>query len=449
MSVVAAICPGCGYRSERVPAHLVGRDVACPRCKRRFRLELDASPAATTPELPAATTPEAPLATTPEAPLATTPEGPLPTTPESPAVPRLAPPPADGWRVGDVVLGLYEITAVLGQGGMGRVYKARHRGWDLDLAVKSPLPRLLEAAGGAEAFEAEAETWVHLGLHPHVVPCYYVRRVDGIPRVFAEFVDGGSLHDWIRTGRLRTLDAILDTAIQFAWGLHYAHEQGLVHRDVKPGNVMLAADGTAKVTDFGLARAGALGPIAGASGDSGGTLLVRGGGAGTPAYMAPEQVAGGDLTRRSDLWAFALSVVEMFNGGRHWEYGVQAAEALESLLASGPERTTLPPMPAAVVDLLRACFREDPDQRPHDLAAAASVLQAAYEQELGRSYPRPEPRAGSGRADSLNNSAVSLLDLDHLDEAMALWNRALDAEPQHLEATYNRTVFEWTRGRLD
>ncbi|MCM2257685.1 MAG: hypothetical protein NDJ94_18785, partial [Vicinamibacteria bacterium] len=73
----------------------------------------------------------------------------------------------------------------------------------------------------------------------------------------------------------------------------------------------------------------------------------------------------------------------------------------------------------------------------------------AYEQELGRSYPRPEPRAGSGRADSLNNSAVSLLDLDRLDEAMALWNRALDAEPQHLEATYNRTVFEWTRGRLD
>ena len=69
--------------------------------------------------------------------------------------------------------------------------------------------------------------------------CYYVRRVDGVPRVFAEFVDGGSLYEWIRDGRLRSVDQILDVAIQFAWGLHYAHDQGLVHRDVKPANLML------------------------------------------------------------------------------------------------------------------------------------------------------------------------------------------------------------------
>ena len=142
------------------------------------------------------------------------------------------------WQPGEIVLGLYEVLGVLGQGGMGRVYRVRHRGWGLDLAVKAPLPAILEAAGGADLFENEAETWVNLGLHPHVVTCYYVRRAFGLPLVFAELADGGSLLDAIRRRRLTSAEAILDVAIQAAWGLHYAHEQGLVHRDVKPANVL-------------------------------------------------------------------------------------------------------------------------------------------------------------------------------------------------------------------
>ena len=189
------------------------------------------------------------------------PNVPMPTEYETSArtAPELLPVAAGReWQVGEVVLDLYEVTGVLGEGGMGRVYRVRHRGWDVDLAVKTPLAAVLAAAGGADNFEREAETWVNLGLHPHTVSCYYVRRVDGVPRVFAEFVDGGSLYEWIRDGRLRAVDQILDVAIQFAWGLHYAHDQGLVHRDVKPANLMLTTDGAAKVTDFGLTRARAM-----------------------------------------------------------------------------------------------------------------------------------------------------------------------------------------------
>jgi serine/threonine protein kinase len=324
---LAIRCPSCGAASDRVPASLAGRTVRCPRCASRFAVpiatpEPEPEPAPTRPDADVA----APTVADGGAIAPTVAEagavGPTvaeagalaPTWREGAAAPADAP--ATGWQPGELVLGLYEVKGILGQGGMGRVYRVRHRGWGLDLAVKAPLPSVLEAAGGADLFEREAETWVNLGLHPHVVTCHYVRRTDGLPLVFAEYVDGGSLHDAIRARRLDSAEALLDVAIQFAWGLHHAHEQGLVHRDVKPANVMLTADGVAKVTDFGLARARSARVLAPAGAAAGHTLTVEGGGGGTPAYVSPEQAAGGTLNRRADLWSFGLSVLEGFLGGR-------------------------------------------------------------------------------------------------------------------------------------
>jgi serine/threonine protein kinase len=126
------------------------------------------------------------------------------------------------WNVGDVILDLYKVTDILGEGGFGTVYKVRHQGWNIDLAVKSPKPEIVAAAGGVENFEREAETWVNLGLYPHTVSCYYVRRIESSPLVFAEYVAGGSLQDWIENrqlydgGTAASLKRILDIAIQFA-----------------------------------------------------------------------------------------------------------------------------------------------------------------------------------------------------------------------------------------
>jgi WD40 repeat protein/serine/threonine protein kinase len=376
------------------------------------------------------------------------PRGPAPTLPEEAGPARTlpeAPEPAPEaeWRVGQVVLGLYEVTGVLGQGGMGRVYRVRHRGWGVDLAVKVPLAKALAAAGGAEAFEREAETWVNLGLHPHTVSCYYVRRVDGIPRVFAEYLDGGSLAQAIRARRLADAASILDVAIQFAWGLHYAHEQGLVHRDVKPGNVMLTADGVVKVTDFGLAGARVAPAAVGGAGDQ--TTMAPGGGGGTPPYMSPEQWSGRPLTRRTDVWSWALSALEMFAGHRTWEAGPAGLEILDLLL--GADDSLAVAMPPPVADLLRRCFEPEPERRPRTLADAADALVAAYQEAAGRPYPRARPEGGRETADSLNNRAVSLLDLGRAG-AERFWEQALAAEPQHLEASYNSAVFAWSRGRL-
>src|SRR5262249_54131232 len=246
---------------------------------------------------------------------------------------------------------------------------------------------LIARAGAAENFEREAETWVNLGLHPHAVSCYYVRRLGGIPRVFAEYAEGGSLADWIRSGKLyeggleRALERILDVAIQFAWGLHYAHEQGLVHQYVKPANVLMTPDGTAKVTDFGLARARAIAGGHAASAQPGQSVMVTGAGY-TPQYASPEQFKGLGLTRRTDIWSWGVSVLEMFSR-TYPAVGSLAPELLEMYSPEGPE---MPAMPPAVADLLRCCFQPEPEARPRDMLQVAAALQESYLQVTGNSY---------------------------------------------------------------
>ncbi|MCU0242944.1 MAG: protein kinase [Vicinamibacteria bacterium] len=483
------VCPRCGF-AAKVPEAARGKMLRCPRCQERFIC--GPAPGASVAEPPEAPAPQAtqwddagaarssvmaarpPAAPAPQAtqwdassesrasatvttprasPAAPAPtafdasvRSARPTLPESSLRPAPTAASLAAWNVGDVVLDLYEIVSLLGQGGMGRVYRARHRGWGIDLAIKTPLAEVLQAVGGAENFEREAETWVNLGLHPHIVSCYYIRRVDGLPRVFAELVDGGSLHDWIKQRRLQRIDQMLDVAIQFAWGLHYAHEQGLVHQDVKPANVLLTADGVLKVTDFGLARA-KIGP-AGLGTQAGGTVSVPGAGAGTLGYMAPEQGGRAPLTRRTDLWGWAVSVLEMFIGRRTWEFGLAAPEVLADFLARGGKSVGLPAMPKGLADLLQRCFAVDPDRRPHTMWDAAAALYAIYEEAAAVPYPRPEPTAGRDTADSLSNRAVSMLDLGRAGEAETLWQRALATQPHHLEATYNSAVHHWTGGRI-
>ncbi len=356
------------------------------------------------------------------------------------------------WQVGDVILDRYEVKQVFTGGGMGLVYRVHHRDWAMDLAVKSPRPEFFRTKQHIENFEHEAETWVKLGLHPNTVSCYYVRRLGGIPRIFTEFVDGGSLADWIRSRRLyeggpdRAMERILDTAIQFAWGLHYAHEQGLIHQDVKPGNVLVNTAGTVKVTDFGLAKARALAgetPIF----SVGQSILVTSGGM-TPGYCSPEQANGKPLSRKTDIWSWAISVFEMFAGETPCRYGGQfASEVFETFLETGDGDELLPLVPPPLVGLLKHCFRRDPVGRPRTLRDCAIALCEVYQSETGLSYPRPEPQAAGDTADALSNRALSLLDLGRPDEAERLLDQALELNRHHLAATYNRNLLLWRAGK--
>ncbi|WP_346044522.1 WD40 repeat domain-containing serine/threonine protein kinase [Actinomadura chokoriensis] len=360
---------------------------------------------------------------------------------------------AQEWTPGDVVLGLYEVLDVVHSGGMGVVHRVRHCGWQVDMAVKTPRPKYVRNPEDRRRFEDEAGTWVNLGLHPHTVGCAYVRTIDDLPRVFAEWVDGGSLAQAVDGGQLyeggdeAALARILDIAVQTAWGLAHAHEAGLVHQDVKSANVMLEPDGTAKVTDFGLAKARA----ASESGESGAApppglpVSVSFGGM-TRAYCSPEQAAAaaGDrgvrITAATDVWSWAVTVLEMFAGRPPTRRGQAAGEALEAILGDGGARVPVPP---AVAALLRQCFALDPAARPDGFGGLAATLAGLYREILGVPYERPVPKAARLLSDGLSNHALSLLDLGRTEEAEALWRRALGTDPYHLPSVYNSGLHRW------
>ncbi|CNF96284.1 serine/threonine protein kinase [Mycobacterium tuberculosis] len=357
------------------------------------------------------------------------------------------------WAPGEVVLGLYEVLDVVHSGGMGVVHRVRHRGWQVDMAVKTPRLRYVQNPEDRSRFEAEAGTWVELGLHPHTVGCAYVRTIDDLPRVFAEWVDGGSLAQAVDGGGLyaggpeAALARVLDIAVQTAWGLAHAHEAGLVHQDVKSANVMLERDGTAKVTDFGLAKACAVGENGeiGAAPPPGLPASVSFGGM-TRGYCSPEQAAAAAgardvrLTAATDVWSWAVTVLEMFAGRPPTRQGQAAGEALEAILRDGGARVPIPP---AVATLLRQCLAEDPAARPDGFGELAATLTGLYREILGVPYERPAPRAARLLSDGLSNHALSLLDLGRTEEAEELWRQALGTDPYHLPSVYNFGLHRW------
>ena len=337
---------------------------------------------------------------------------------------------------------------------MGSVWRVRHQGWNVDLAMKRPQAEAFQTEHQKESFSRECESWINLGLHPNIVSCYYVREIEGVPTIFSEWMENGSLENRIRDGRVyegtedETQERLLDIAIQFARGLHYAHEAGLIHQDVKPDNLLLSDRWEAKVADFGLAQARAILTVpdeirTDADADPGATRMAPSGGY-TPAYCSMEQMDGRPLTRRTDVYSWAVSVMELYIGDRPWTNGVVAGLNCRDYF---PESRI--PMPEALQDLLAACMAPDPKDRPHDFAGIEADLHKIYQTQTGEAYPRPAPEAAADTADSLNNRALSYLDLGAPDQAEACWTRALEADGHHVDSIFNRALSRLRRGKSD
>ena len=370
------------------------------------------------------------------------------------------------YQKGEMILDTYRVESkVIESGGMGRVWRVRHTGWNVDLAMKRPRAEYFVDEKSKLDFFRECDTWINLGLHPNIVSCYYVREIDDIPTIFSEWMDGGDLADTINSGSLyegftddpmRVQEHILDIAIQFARGLHYAHEaryengkpKQIVHQDVKPGNVLLTKDGEAKVGDFGLANACAAmtstrsKPDQAESGASTHTILSPSGGY-TPAYCSMEQM---DKTRiltpQTDIYSWAVSVMEMYVGSHPWANGVVAGIECRRYF----EKAKVP-IPAPMNDLLKRCLAYEPEDRPQSFGLILAELRAIYQLETGNPYSRENSKAAADTADSLNNRALSFLDLGNEAEAKRCWDKAIAFDKAHPAVQYNRILHDWRQAR--
>ena len=357
-----------------------------------------------------------------------------------------------------IVLDRYRILSDAIEGGMGSVWRVHHTSWDVDLAMKRPKPAFFVSEKQKESFIRECDSWIRLGLHPNIVSCYYVRLVEGIPTIFSEWMENGSLENHINDGSLyegsddEVSRRLLNIAIQFARGLHYAHENELIHQDVKPDNLLLTENWGAKVSDFGLAKARSVltaskGERTVKESDPGSTIITPSGGM-TPAYCSPEQSMSKTLSRRTDIYSWAVSVLEMYLGGKPWAHGRELTGPMVGSVCYEYFEMCRVPVPDRLQKLLARCMAQDPDDRYHDFAKIEIALKEIYRTEVGEEYDLPYPKAAGNTADSLNNMALSYLDLGKPKEALRLWKMALKEDPGNTRALYNYCLYSLREGLL-
>jgi Tol biopolymer transport system component/predicted Ser/Thr protein kinase len=253
-------------------------------------------------------------------------------------------------------LGHYEVIAQIGAGGMGEVYRARDPRLNRDVAIKVSNERF------SERFEREARAVAALN-HPNICTLYDV----GPNYLVMEFIEGESPHGPM------PLDTALDYAKQIAAALEEAHDKGVVHRDLKPGNIKIKPDGTVKVLDFGLAK---VAPASAGDSENSPTLSMAaatqaGVILGTAAYMSPEQARGKPVDKRADIWAFGVVLYEIITGKRLFQ-GEDLTETLASVVMKEPD---LSAAPLKVRGLLKRCLEKDPKKRLRDISGVSLLLE--------------------------------------------------------------------------
>ncbi len=297
--------------------------------------------------------------------------------------------------------GAFEITGLIGVGGMGEVYRARDPQLGREVAIKILPERHRLNAEAQRRFEREARLLAALN-HPNIATLHRLETVHDAQGLVMELVAGEGLDERIARaprGRGLPLDDTLQIAVQIAAALEAAHEGGVVHRDLKPANIKIRPDGTVKVLDFGIAKAFA----EDAAGHAGATITGMAEGVlGTPAYMSPEQAVGGTADRRADIWAFGCVLYEMLGGSRPFE-GDTISQVLARVLEREPDWSRLPAsVPARVLAVLHQCLEKDVRKRRRD----AGDLRLELEQ--GAVEP-PLPRAATARSDRARSWVVGSL----------------------------------------
>ena len=276
-------------------------------------------------------------------------------------------------------LGSYHVIALIGQGGMGEVYRARDTKLGRDVALKVLPDVFADDPERLARFQREARVLASLN-HPNIASIYGLEESGDTRALVLELVEGPTLAERIAQGAI-PVDEALPIARQIAEALEAAHEAGVIHRDLKPANVKVKADGMVKVLDFGLAKA--LGPEVSGDSSESPTMTAAATRAGvimgTAAYMSPEQAKGRPVDKRADIWAFGCVLYEMLTGQRPFA-GDDVSDTLAAVLRADVDLDALPDAtPARLRQVVRRCLQKDRKQRLHDVTDLRLAMDGAFE----------------------------------------------------------------------
>jgi serine/threonine-protein kinase len=312
------------------------------------------------------------------------------------------------------VLGKYKIVEVLGEGSMGVVYKAHDAAIDRYVAAKVIRKSLLGADPSGEIarrFRNEAVAAGRLS-HPNIVAVYDYGESEQTAYIIMEYAQGENLESYLARNGTRPLDEAVSLTTQLLDGLHFAHERGIVHRDVKPSNVLLGADGRLKITDFGVAHVHAS------------NLTQSGVAIGTPSYMAPEQYRGDDIDRRVDVFSAGVVLYELCTGRKPFD-GRSVAELAYKIchVDAPPPSTVQVGLPPDVDALLARALAKKRDVRFATAADFARALSIALGPGGGRVSIAPSgipasPSEATGVASGIRQASTE--DLDRVARALAV-----------------------------
>ena len=282
-------------------------------------------------------------------------------------------------------IGRYKILGELGRGAMGVVYKADDPNLDRVVALKT-IALDKDADGRAEyqkRFMLEAKAAGKLN-HPNIVTTFDFGEADGVAYLAMELLEGPDLRKRVQQGTIPPIEAV-EIACQIAEGLAYAHHRGIVHRDIKPGNIMLPDRGPAKIMDFGLARM----RMADHKTSTGIVL-------GTPRYMSPEQITGQPVDHRSDIFSLGIVVWEMLTGRRLFS-GTEIQQVSHSITYDEhvPPTRVNPELPSMIDFVVARALKKDPAVRYQDADEMAADLHTCLNELRGRATEQSEPESGT------------------------------------------------------
>ena len=344
-------------------------------------------------------------------------------------------------------LGPYDVTGLLGAGGMGEVYRARDTQLNRNVALKVLPTALAKDSDRLARFRREAQLLGALN-HPNIAQIYGLHQSEEVLALVMEFVEGGTLEHRLAAGGPVPVDQATEIARQLVAALDAAHSAGIVHRDLKPANIVVRADGTVKVLDFGLAKAVALPEHADESRTAASAtappqslpaVTQAGVILGTAAYMSPEQARGMSVDRRADIWAFGCVLYELLTGMRAFD-GKTVTDLLAAIIHNEPDFSRLPASTTpALRELLVRCLQKDVVKRMRDVGDVPPYF------ERHESGPVPESTVNRWRTHAV---AVALASLAGLALVLgATWLTRARARPPVMQLDVSLPE-EATQGQL-